>query len=363
MYINVISSTHIASDAVFTADLRVKFNEWLTTNGVSEAQAVAMWNSRTSSTSESKEMSMCCDVFVVLCVLWLRCGCLVECWMLDVWVVFVVGVSPPLAFSPSLCFPSLLSCSRSLALSIKRLCVVLLSIVSCSLSWLSPVCMQRLWQLGCRVSVLMSVWQVGFDCFVSPSLLSLILPSLISLIFVFDALLFPVLSFSKLMGFPSSPLQMCSEVHPELLQATYSEEVLNFPSGVPSLPTVGDTTQILLRNCYKTLFRRIKSLEKKYKDKCCIIVTGNPGIGKSYFLCYLIWKYALEKRVVIFESAREYHIVCWNFSQKTCQLSTRDRFEKDFFSQLRDRKTVYLFDCAPTQVVNRTLVLRNMIVL
>ena len=50
-------------------------------------------------------------------------------------------------------------------------------------------------------------------------------------------------------------------------------------------------SKIFLRNCYEDLYHLI--LEEKGRN---ILITGNPGVGKSYFSLYVMYRLLCEKK-------------------------------------------------------------------
>jgi len=73
------------------------------------------------------------------------------------------------------------------------------------------------------------------------------------------------------------------------------------------------------------------------------IITGNPGIGKSWFLSYCLFNLAQEKRTVFFESvARD---KAWLFTPDTL-VEEFNPLRDEFPPETADPRTIYLFDPA-----------------
>ena len=76
-----------------------------------------------------------------------------------------------------------------------------------------------------------------------------------------------------------------------------------------------------------------------------VVITGNPGIGKSWTLCYFLMKLAKEKRTVVFESADADRT--WVFrSDGTTSTIRHPRSQVFDPVELDDPQSVYLFDTA-----------------
>ena len=60
------------------------------------------------------------------------------------------------------------------------------------------------------------------------------------------------------------------------------------------------STPFFLRSCYVGIFQAIISLMSTQGNKG-VIVTGNPGIGKTYFLLYCLYRFGSEKYVVYYQ--------------------------------------------------------------
>ncbi|KAH9084455.1 hypothetical protein LEN26_003971, partial [Aphanomyces euteiches] len=71
---------------------------------------------------------------------------------------------------------------------------------------------------------------------------------------------------------------------------------LHFSDSIPA--SIATANKILIRSSFEKIASKIRDLgnEKYFKA----IVTGTPGIGKSYFLIYLLWTLLIEGKKVIF---------------------------------------------------------------
>eukprot|EP00036_Acanthoecidae_sp_10tr_P020486 CAMPEP_0206309780 /NCGR_PEP_ID=MMETSP0106_2-20121207/12575_1 /ASSEMBLY_ACC=CAM_ASM_000206 /TAXON_ID=81532 /ORGANISM="Acanthoeca-like sp., Strain 10tr" /LENGTH=707 /DNA_ID=CAMNT_0053740909 /DNA_START=118 /DNA_END=2242 /DNA_ORIENTATION=- len=76
-----------------------------------------------------------------------------------------------------------------------------------------------------------------------------------------------------------------------------------------------------------------------------IILTGNPGIGKSWFLSYVLYRVASEMptRAVVFESVAEEKLWVFGADGSVRQLDWEQRRHVE---ELNDASTIYLFDPA-----------------
>ena len=46
------------------------------------------------------------------------------------------------------------------------------------------------------------------------------------------------------------------------------------------------------RQCDKDLFSKISAMKEAGKDSCGVVVMENPGIGKSWFLMYCLYRFS-----------------------------------------------------------------------
>ena len=59
------------------------------------------------------------------------------------------------------------------------------------------------------------------------------------------------------------------------------------------------------RRCYQGLFDKILHLYNENKPETGVLVTGNPGIGKSFFLIYLLIRFAKLMKTIVLELAEK----------------------------------------------------------
>ena len=60
-------------------------------------------------------------------------------------------------------------------------------------------------------------------------------------------------------------------------------------------------SKIFIREAYKDIFREIKTLINSGRYHR-FVITGNPGIGKSYFLFYILYELAKTGETVLLDS-------------------------------------------------------------
>eukprot|EP01124_Arcella_intermedia_P014092 TRINITY_DN20481_c0_g1_i1.p1 TRINITY_DN20481_c0_g1~~TRINITY_DN20481_c0_g1_i1.p1 ORF type:complete len:343 (-),score=49.68 TRINITY_DN20481_c0_g1_i1:50-1051(-) len=128
-----------------------------------------------------------------------------------------------------------------------------------------------------------------------------------------------------------------------LLQRTYQEHkglvsVLSLPKGLRWL--TGSSPHLFVRNCDKDLFDII---HKRYQEGSPgAILTGNPGIGKSWFLSYCLLRFAQQGQSVYYQSAGEN--LAWLF--RPDGLVRLFEAPATVPAEIRDSpsSTVYLFD-------------------
>ncbi|KYQ88464.1 hypothetical protein DLAC_11174 [Tieghemostelium lacteum] len=69
---------------------------------------------------------------------------------------------------------------------------------------------------------------------------------------------------------------------------------------------------IIIRECYKTITTLVKNFMNTNQTSIQL-VTGNPGIGKSYYLIYLLFSLIEEKKDIIFHSQHNNDIFIFKF--------------------------------------------------
>jgi len=122
---------------------------------------------------------------------------------------------------------------------------------------------------------------------------------------------------------------------------------LLFPDGVFVLGLEGLGQALYVRPCYLRLLERIVALWRgSVIGKRGVVVSGNPGIGKSLFLCYVMLRAAIEKRTVAYER-RESDEVFVCYPDGSVILSHRK--SSTFLEALQDERCFYLFDPAGKQ--------------
>jgi hypothetical protein len=111
-------------------------------------------------------------------------------------------------------------------------------------------------------------------------------------------------------------------------------------------------SKLFVRDCYKELFEIILEFHKTDGSQG-MIVTGNPGIGKSYFLFYCLFRFIKMGKTVVFESSQQK--VSWLYRPNEATLCLEDApNEEVFLEQLRSKSSIYLFDAnqKPPRSVN-----------
>lgn len=111
---------------------------------------------------------------------------------------------------------------------------------------------------------------------------------------------------------------------------------LNESADAPALP-------MLIRRSYSDLFSILMTLAATLKSTpfAGCVLTGNPGIGKSYFLSYMFWHFAKQGKTIVFESLANNDM--WLFLPDGT-VSLHDRSPQNRPNALNSRSTLYLFD-------------------
>jgi hypothetical protein len=80
----------------------------------------------------------------------------------------------------------------------------------------------------------------------------------------------------------------------------HSDDFLEFKTSLPKDFGIIEKNRMYIRASYLGIHEQIEVHFKNCKDSVgACIVTGTPGIGKSMFALYLMWKFVLEKRRVL----------------------------------------------------------------
>jgi hypothetical protein len=112
--------------------------------------------------------------------------------------------------------------------------------------------------------------------------------------------------------------------------------------GVPFRWLDNTSTPFYCRPCYDGIFQRLCALRQG--GDSCIVVTGNPGIGKTYFLLYCLRQF----------SHLDFPILYQNISTNSLYLITADG-EIRFFSEDEDEvpdRTVFLINSGDSTQIN-----------
>ncbi len=114
------------------------------------------------------------------------------------------------------------------------------------------------------------------------------------------------------------------------------------PDGVKWLTE--SRSELFIRPCTEKIYAKILSRLNDTPERG-VVITGNPGIGKSWSLCYFLMVLANEKRTVVLESADADRM--WVFRADGTTSVIRHPRSQDFDPpELDDPHTVYLFDTA-----------------
>mmetsp|Transcript_1142 Transcript_1142/g.1461 ORF Transcript_1142/g.1461 Transcript_1142/m.1461 type:complete len:538 (+) Transcript_1142:34-1647(+) len=152
-----------------------------------------------------------------------------------------------------------------------------------------------------------------------------------------------------------------AKVAPEGLQSQLMEidddaEVISLRDGV-HFHYKERFSELIVRDCYKKLFDIILDSYGTAESQGTI-VTGNPGIGKSYFLFYCLFRFIKLGKTVVFESSQQNSY--WLYRPNEATLCLEGVSPEDvFLEQLRSRSTVFLFDPnkdSPTSVKAFTII-------
>jgi hypothetical protein len=99
---------------------------------------------------------------------------------------------------------------------------------------------------------------------------------------------------------------------------------------------------LFIRQCHEGLFNIIQKLSQPQLPEQGIVVTGNSGFGKSWFLLYCLLRLAQEKKTVFFKSSRLGK--GWLFKPNGTVTLVHLRELEPYPPELDKPSTYYLFD-------------------
>lgn len=116
----------------------------------------------------------------------------------------------------------------------------------------------------------------------------------------------------------------------------------------PGVLFPGGLKELYVRPCYRDIFKLILDRYNEGRQFDGVVVTGNPGIGKSSFLSYALTCLAALKIRVVFESTSQHKAWLFDFSKDDSVPQVVDtddtKVQVAFKNELADRNTVFLFD-------------------
>lgn len=101
--------------------------------------------------------------------------------------------------------------------------------------------------------------------------------------------------------------------------------------------------QLFVRECYPRMFALATDIAKQNGGG--LVFTGNPGIGKSWFLNYALWKLLQDNKTVLFESVSKNTL--WLFKDGKVEMTKPDEATKrsELYDAVKsDQDAWYLFD-------------------
>jgi hypothetical protein len=119
---------------------------------------------------------------------------------------------------------------------------------------------------------------------------------------------------------------------------------IKLADGVPWL--LEESSILFERQCDKDLFNIISDIEKPGKALQGVVVTGNPGIGKSWFLMYLLYRFVLEKRTIVYHHAKKNQGWLFRSDGSVLYFDANESWPVEVKNALKDARTIYLFDPA-----------------
>ncbi|KAL6066770.1 Death domain-containing protein [Balamuthia mandrillaris] len=104
--------------------------------------------------------------------------------------------------------------------------------------------------------------------------------------------------------------------------------------------------QLIVRECYPRIFELSQRLAKQRRGGGGgVVFSGNPGIGKSWFLNYTLWRLLQQKKTVLVESVAREKV--WLFKEGQVQeasLENTKQIVELFQTVENDTDAWYLFD-------------------
>lgn len=101
----------------------------------------------------------------------------------------------------------------------------------------------------------------------------------------------------------SGDIQKIANFVAHLKQAAIEDQVLELPEGVYFWGHAKYGRKLFIRSCYDRYFRlHFEAVAQKSKDIC--VYTGSPGIGKSMFAIYVLWRLLATDTAIAASSVR-----------------------------------------------------------
>ena len=107
---------------------------------------------------------------------------------------------------------------------------------------------------------------------------------------------------------------------------------------------------LLARACAPLLFDRVLSLQSMFRPKTIgVLLTGSPGIGKSWFLMYTMYRLAAEPSVptIILHSAKR---AAAHWFRPDGTVATNSNPHGEDLARISDEKSWYLFDANENEI-------------
>ncbi|RGB23711.1 hypothetical protein C1646_527493 [Rhizophagus diaphanus] len=96
---------------------------------------------------------------------------------------------------------------------------------------------------------------------------------------------------------------------PEGSNISANQDFLELPKGVHFLGEINEPSTLFIRSCYRHLLDIVLDNNSSVRN---LIITGNPGIGKTYFGYYLLYNLIQRNQTVMYDSHSTGHVIVFD---------------------------------------------------
>lgn len=105
----------------------------------------------------------------------------------------------------------------------------------------------------------------------------------------------------------------------------------------------GESSHMFVRSCWRDLADIVEKMFLERRPFAGMVLTGNPGIGKSWFLSYMMWRASKLGQIVVLESVQADVVWVLRPDGHTRRVQVQHRND---IPELQESSTLYLLDPA-----------------